>query len=69
MTRMATRQPSGKTAFDRLRDRLDHQARRCPSCGYVDTEGHWHADTSGARVRYSHECPSCGKVDSLELTL
>lgn len=64
---MATRQPTGKTAFDRLRDRFDQDARRCPACGYEDVDGRWHADTSGDRVRYSHECPSCGDVDVREL--
>ena len=67
VTRTAIRQPSGTTAFDRLRDRLDRESRRCPSCGYEDADGRWRADTSGDRVRYAHECPSCGAVDSLEL--
>lgn len=67
MIDMATRQRSGTTAFDRMRDRLDHEERRCPACGYVDDAGRWHADTSGARVRYTHECPSCHSVNTVEL--
>lgn len=69
MTHMAIRQPAGTTPFDRLRDRLDRDALRCPACGYNDDEGHWAADTTGAHVRYSHECPSCRAIDTVELTL
>jgi Zn ribbon nucleic-acid-binding protein len=69
VTRMATRQSAGTTPFDRLRDRLDRVARRCPACGYEDRDGHWKADTSGGRVRYSHRCPSCNALDTVELSL
>lgn len=69
MACMAISGPTGTTPFDRLRDRLDRESRRCPACGHEDAEGRWRADTSGGVVRYTRRCPSCEALDTVELSL
>jgi len=65
---MAVRRHAGTTPLDRLRSRLDAD-RRCPECGYEDTDGEWSAKTTGDRVLYRHVCPSCGAIDKRTLRL
>ncbi|WP_144799436.1 HVO_0649 family zinc finger protein [Halorubrum depositum] len=50
----------GRSAFERLRERLDERPHACEECGFVDDEGGWEAVTTGATVEYRRECPSCG---------
>ncbi|MDZ5811029.1 HVO_0649 family zinc finger protein [Halorubrum sp. AD140] len=50
----------GRSAFERLRVRLDERPHACRGCGFVDDAGGWEAATTGATVEYRRECPSCG---------
>jgi len=50
----------GRSAFERLRSRLDERSHACDACGFVDDACEWEASTSGATVEYRRECPSCG---------
>ena len=50
----------GRSAFERLRSRLDERPHACEECGFVDDASGWEAVTSGAVVEYRRECPSCG---------
>ncbi|AGB32968.1 hypothetical protein C488_09976 [Natrinema pellirubrum DSM 15624] len=58
-----------RSPFERLREKFDESERRCPECGYVDTEGGWRVTTSGGRVRYQFVCPTCDAVETRELRL
>ncbi|ELZ11418.1 hypothetical protein C478_13445 [Natrinema thermotolerans DSM 11552] len=58
-----------RSPFERLREKFDEAERRCPECGYVDTEGGWRVTTSGGRVRYQFVCPTCDAVETRELRL
>ncbi|GAA0537017.1 HVO_0649 family zinc finger protein [Halorubrum ejinorense] len=50
----------GRSAFERLRARLDERSHACEECGFVDDASEWEAATTGATVEYRRECPSCG---------
>ncbi|MGM0605789.1 MAG: HVO_0649 family zinc finger protein [Halobacteriota archaeon] len=63
------RQPMGTTALDRLRERLDQDARVCSECRYEDAGLGWQAVTTGSSVLYRLVCPSCGAVTTRTLQL
>jgi predicted RNA-binding Zn-ribbon protein involved in translation (DUF1610 family) len=49
-----------RSAFERLRARLDERPHACEECGFVDDASECEAVTTGATVEYRRECPSCG---------
>ena len=55
--------------FEQLREKFDKSELRCPSCGYLDSDGGWRTTTSGQRVRYQFVCPACDAVETRELRL
>jgi hypothetical protein len=55
---------SSRSPFDRLRQHYERTKRRCPECGFVDTEGEWRVTKRGREIHYQHICPRCDAIDT-----
>lgn len=56
---MAPRRIAGGTPLERMRRRYEETQKKCPECGYVDSEGNWTSRTDGRQVVYRYVCPIC----------
>ena len=56
---MPMRNRGSMSPFERLRERYETTEKKCPACGYIDTEGNWTTRKDGRRIVYHHVCPSC----------